>query len=39
VPWTKAIFEDSKAQPLILALKSGNFGAPQFFNEAWDYIK
>jgi len=39
VPWTKAIFEDSKAQPLILALKSGNFGAAQFFNEAWDYIK
>jgi len=39
VPWTKAIFEDSKAQPLILALKSGNFGGPQFFNEAWDYIK
>ena len=39
VPWTKAIFEDSTVQPLMLALKSGNFGGPQFFNEAWDYIK
>lgn len=39
VPWTQAIFEDSTTEPLILTLKSGNFGGPQFFNEAWDYIK
>jgi uncharacterized protein YgbK (DUF1537 family) len=39
VPWTQAIFEHSKAEPLLLALKSGNFGGPQFFNEAWDVVK
>ncbi len=39
VPWTKAILSDAQAKPLMLALKSGNFGGPQFFNEAWDYIK
>jgi len=39
VPWTKAVFSDSKADPLVLALKSGNFGGPQFFNEAWDCIR
>jgi len=39
VPWTKAIFKDPYADPLVLALKSGNFGGTQFFNEAWDYIR
>jgi uncharacterized protein YgbK (DUF1537 family) len=39
VPWTKAIFNDSHHDPLVIALKSGNFGSPEFFNEAWDYIQ
>lgn len=39
VPWTKAVFKQPQNNPLVLALKSGNFGGPQFFNEAWDYIK
>jgi uncharacterized protein YgbK (DUF1537 family) len=39
VPWTKAVFEQTHNEPLVLALKSGNFGGPQFFNEAWDYIQ
>jgi uncharacterized protein YgbK (DUF1537 family) len=39
VPWTKAIFNEANHDPLVLALKSGNFGSPQFFNEAWDYIQ
>ena len=30
VPWTRAI-----GQPLVLALKSGNFGSPDFFVKAW----
>ncbi len=30
VPWTRAIGRD-----LVLALKSGNFGAPDFFVKAW----
>lgn len=39
VPWTKAMFIEPSNEPLVLALKSGNFGGPQFFNEAWDYIQ
>jgi uncharacterized protein YgbK (DUF1537 family) len=39
VPWTKAIFNHQNQDSLVLALKSGNFGGPQFFNEAWDYIQ
>jgi 3-dehydrotetronate 4-kinase len=31
VPWTRAI----GGQDLVLALKSGNFGAPDFFVKAW----
>jgi 3-dehydrotetronate 4-kinase len=31
VPWTKAI----GGEALVLALKSGNFGAPDFFTKAW----
>jgi 3-dehydrotetronate 4-kinase len=31
VPWTKSV----GAKPIVLALKSGNFGAPDFFTKAW----
>ena len=34
VPWTKSIGQ----QPLVLALKSGNFGAPDFFLKAWERL-
>jgi uncharacterized protein YgbK (DUF1537 family) len=30
VPWTCCL-----DQPLALALKSGNFGSPDFFTKAW----
>jgi len=33
VPWTRALGHD-----LVLALKSGNFGAPDFFVKAWDKL-
>ncbi len=33
VPWTKAVGHD-----LVLALKSGNFGAPDFFVKAWQKL-
>jgi uncharacterized protein YgbK (DUF1537 family) len=33
VPWTRAIGRD-----LVLALKSGNFGAPDFFLKAWSRL-
>jgi uncharacterized protein YgbK (DUF1537 family) len=33
VPWTRAV--DDHANGLVLALKSGNFGAPDFFTKAW----
>lgn len=33
VPWTRAV--DDHAKGLVLALKSGNFGAPDFFTKAW----
>ncbi|MEZ5854794.1 MAG: nucleotide-binding domain containing protein [Hyphomicrobiaceae bacterium] len=32
VPWTKAVGHDR----LVLALKSSNFGAPDFFVKAWE---
>jgi uncharacterized protein YgbK (DUF1537 family) len=35
VPWTVGITADAKAKPLALALKSGNFGTPDFFTKAW----
>lgn len=35
VPWT---FAGSNHGPLHLALKSGNFGAPDMFTRAWDLI-
>jgi uncharacterized protein YgbK (DUF1537 family) len=33
VPWTRAVGRD-----LVLALKSGNFGAPDFFVKAWGML-
>ncbi len=33
VPWTRAVGRD-----LVVALKSGNFGAPNFFLKAWDKL-
>ena len=33
VPWTRAVGHD-----LVLALKSGNFGAPDFFVKAWEKL-
>jgi uncharacterized protein YgbK (DUF1537 family) len=35
VPWTQAIGE----KPIALALKSGNFGSPDFFEQALDQLK
>ncbi len=34
VPWTLSL----GASPLALALKSGNFGAPDFFTQAWNVL-
>lgn len=34
VPWTRS----AGAPPLALALKSGNFGTPDFFVKAWDVL-
>ena len=38
VPWTVGITPDAKARPLALALKSGNFGTPDFFLKAWSRL-
>ena len=35
VSWTTTMLETPKRQPLALALKSGNFGSPDFFLKAW----
>ncbi|MGZ9075916.1 MAG: 3-oxo-tetronate kinase [Burkholderiaceae bacterium] len=35
VPWTTTMLEKPKRRPLALALKSGNFGTPDFFLKAW----
>lgn len=35
VPWTLTL---GQAEPMALALKSGNFGAPDFFLKAWDLL-
>jgi uncharacterized protein YgbK (DUF1537 family) len=35
VPWTLTL---GQAAPMALALKSGNFGAPDFFLKAWDLL-
>ncbi len=35
VPWTFAEAADAATPPMLLALKSGNFGAPDFFGKAF----
>jgi uncharacterized protein YgbK (DUF1537 family) len=35
VPWTVTLGDE---QPMALALKSGNFGAPDFFLKAWEVL-
>jgi uncharacterized protein YgbK (DUF1537 family) len=35
VPWTAALGGE---KPLALALKSGNFGTPDFFLKAWEKL-
>lgn len=40
VPWTRSIGSRSTGSPdLALALKSGNFGGPDFFVKAWDLLE
>ena len=38
VPWTTALSQQGDDKPLALALKSGNFGSPDFFLKAWQVI-
>ena len=38
VPWTTTMLNKPKRRPLALALKSGNFGSPDFFLKAWDKL-
>ena len=38
VPWTRSIGRSNGGPDLALALKSGNFGAPDFFLKAWDFL-
>lgn len=38
VPWTAAMTKDCTVRPLALALKSGNFGTPDFFLKAWSRL-
>lgn len=38
VPWTTALDRRCDGRPLALALKSGNFGSPDFFLKAWDRL-
>lgn len=38
VPWTKAKGRGRDGVDLVLALKSGNFGAPDFFIKAWNKL-
>lgn len=40
VPWTQALpaSGDAAGAPLLLALKSGNFGSVDFFSKAWDVL-
>ena len=39
VPWTTALSQQGDDKPLALALKSGNFGSPDFFLKAWQVIE
>ncbi|RUM24162.1 four-carbon acid sugar kinase family protein [Rhizobium vallis] len=36
VPWTLTV---GQTEAMALALKSGNFGSPDFFIKAWDFLK
>jgi uncharacterized protein YgbK (DUF1537 family) len=38
VPWTTTIIQKPERRPLALALKSGNFGSPDFFLKAWNRL-
>jgi uncharacterized protein YgbK (DUF1537 family) len=38
VPWTTALQAEGAGPPLALALKSGNFGSPDFFLKAWSSL-
>lgn len=38
VPWTVGITRDPDQRPLALALKSGNFGTPDFFLKGWSKL-
>ena len=38
VPWTKAKGRAKDGADLVLALKSGNFGGPEFFTKAWSKL-
>ena len=38
VPWTTAITKNTTEKPIALALKSGNFGTPDFFLKAWSKL-
>jgi 3-dehydrotetronate 4-kinase len=38
VPWTAALQDGNQGKPLALALKSGNFGTPDFFLKAWSHL-
>lgn len=38
VPWTTGISADPGAKPIAVALKSGNFGTPDFFLKAWSKL-
>lgn len=38
VPWTVGITKEASERPLALALKSGNFGTPDFFLKAWSRL-
>ena len=38
VPWTTGITANPNDKPLAMALKSGNFGTPDFFLKAWSRL-
>lgn len=38
VPWTTTMLQKPERRPLALALKSGNFGSPDFFLKAWNKL-